>query len=206
MANSLGRTCICALALASSALAAQDGAPKPNELGLVMKSFEIDGKTSLVHVLGPLTVTQGDVTIEADEAVATGMDSRAKSEWKLSGHVRIRFASAVLTADSAAFTFDEKQLARGEITGQATFEDTRPERKQSARGGANKIVYDYAGRTLRLTEKAWFQGEGVQATGCDIVYNLNTERASGSSDCEDPFQLRFPRKQGASAAGADPPP
>ena len=138
------------------------------------------------------------MSIAADEAVATGIDFQAKSEWRFNGHVRITLDSAVVTSDSAVFTFDDKQLARGELAGQATFEDPQPGGKEPARGGANKIVYDYAARTLRLTENAWFQTRvSAQATGCDLVYNLTTERVtSGSSDCSDQVSDQISAKAG----------
>jgi lipopolysaccharide transport protein LptA len=208
MANSLAKPTLCALALAASALAAQDRRAPLDDLVLDMQSFEIDTKTKLIKLYGP-KITQGDMSIAADEALATDMESRAKSEWRFNRNVRITVASTLVTSDSAVFAFDEKgQLSRGELAGQATFEDPQPGRKEPARGGASKIIYDYAERTLRLTENAWFQSEGVHAQGCDIVYNLDTEGLkSGSSDCADRFQMRFPPKQQEDdrAAVADPP-
>jgi lipopolysaccharide export system protein LptA len=176
MANSLGKGWICALALGSSALAAQDGARDPNELVLVMQSFEIDNKTNLITLRGP-QITQGDLRIAADEAVATGIEFEAKSEWKLHGNVRITLDSAVVNADSAVFSFDDKQL----------------------------IDYDYRGRVLRLLTDAWIQSDRIQATGCDVVYNLTTKSvSSGSSDCPDLFQIRILSK-GENATGSVPP-
>ncbi len=207
MANLLGRSTFCALALGASALAAQQSRAPLDDLVLDMQSFEIDTKTNLINLHGP-RITQGDMSIAADEALATDKESRAKSEWRFNRNVRITVASTLVTSDSAVFAFDDKgQLSRGELAGQATFEDPQPGRKEPARGGASKIIYDYAERTLRLTENAWFQSEGVHAQGCDIVYNLDTEGLkSGSSDCADRFQMRFPPKQqNDSAAVADPP-
>jgi lipopolysaccharide transport protein LptA len=202
MASFLGRVTACALALGSSALGAQNSQPA-SELLLDMQSFEIDNKTNLINLRGP-RITQGAMSIAADEAVATGIDFEAKSEWKFNGNVRITLDSAVVTSASAVFAFDDKELARGELAGDATFEDAQPE-GEPARGGANKIVYDYKGRTLRLTENAWFRGDGVQAEGCDLVYNLTTERVtSGSSECADRFTIRFLPKQGDAAPAAPP--
>jgi lipopolysaccharide transport protein LptA len=204
MANFPARFFVCALALGSSALAAQDGARPAEELVLDMQSFEIDNKTNLVNLHGP-RITQGAMSIAADEAFATGIDFEAQSEWRFSGNVHITLESAVVTSDSAVFSFDDKRLARGELVGQATFSDAQPDHEEPARGGANKIVYDYTQRTLRLTENAWVQSEGVQAQGCDIVYNLTTEGlASGPSDCADRFQLRFLPKKGDNEAAASP--
>jgi lipopolysaccharide transport protein LptA len=192
MANFLGRLSALGLLLGSCALAAQD---ERTALVLEMQTLEIDNKTNLINLRGP-KITRGDMSIAADEAVATGLDFESKSEWKLKGNVRITLESAVVKSDSAEFTFDDDELARGELAGGATFEDTQPDTPEPARGGASKIIYDYTSRTLRLTENAWFQGDGVQAEGCDLVYNLTTERVtSGSTECADLFRIRFLPKQ-----------
>jgi lipopolysaccharide transport protein LptA len=205
MASFPSRFCVCALALGSSALAAQDGRRGASEILLDLQSFEIDNKTNLIHALEP-RITQGDMSIAADEAFATGTDFKAKSEWKFNGHVKITLDSAIVTADSAVFTFDDNQLARGELAGNATFEDARRSGEEPARGGAGKIAYDYTARTVRLTQNAWFHRGRYQANGCDIVYNLGTEDlTSGSADCSDRFTIRVLPEQGENAAGADPP-
>lgn len=201
MANFLSSLCVLGLVLGSCALAAQS---TRTALVLEMQSLEIDNKTNLINLRGP-KITRGDMSIAADEAVATGLDFESKSEWKLKGNVRITLDSAIVTSDSAEFTFDDDELARGELMGRATFQDAHPDNAEPARGGANKIIYDYTGRTLRLTEGAWFQGDGVQAEGCDLVYNLTTERVtSGSTQCADLFRIRFLPKQ--DAARTNPPP
>src|SRR5262245_53432625 len=108
MANSLGKFCICALALGASALAAQDRAKPADEIVLSTGgSFEIDNKTNLVKLHGPVRITQGAMSIEADEALATGTEFQAKSEWTFNGRVRITTDRAVMTSESAVFTFDD---------------------------------------------------------------------------------------------------
>jgi len=204
MANSLAKLWICALALGSSALAAQDGRGTSGDIVLDMQSFEIDNKTNLIHLRAP-RIKQGDMVIAADEALATGLDFQAKSEWKLNGHVRISLNSAVVMADSAVFTFDDKQLSRGELGGKATFEDSRPDSKSPVTGGASNVVYDYTTRTLRLTDNAWVHKDEYEMEGCDFVYNLSDGRVtSGSTNCGG-FRIRVPKKQGEDTAGAAPP-
>jgi lipopolysaccharide transport protein LptA len=204
MANFLSRFCICALAFGCSALAAQDGA-ETSEIVLEMQSLSIDSKTNLVDLRAPV-IKQGDMSIVADEALATSTDFEAESEWRLKGHVRITIDSAVITADSAVFTLDAKQLARGELIGRATFEDARTDGKPPVRGGASKVVYDYATRTLRLTENAWIHKDQIEAQGCDLVYNLNDDRfTSGSTGCADLFRIRvLPKQSDNGAANAAP--
>ena len=70
-------------------------------------------------------ITQGDLTIAADDALATGFEFDEASEWRFTGNVRIEVATAVMEADSAVFTFADGQLSRGELEGTpASFSDT----------------------------------------------------------------------------------
>lgn len=204
MAIWLARHWLWGLALGSSALAAQDATRRCTELLFDGQSFEVDGKTNLIKLLAP-RITQCGMSIAADEALATSVDVQAKSEWTFSGHVRITLDSAVVTSDSAVFTFNDKQLGRAELVGQATFEDAS-EGKTPVRGGAAKVLYDFTTRTLRLTEGARVTKGQIEASGCDLVYNLaSRDFSSGSSQCSDRFVIRYLPKQGDTAAGADPP-
>jgi lipopolysaccharide transport protein LptA len=170
------------------------------------QSWTLDGKTNLIHFVGP-KIKQGDLGIEAAEAVATGIEFEQQSEWRFSGNVRIQLKGALITADSAVFTFADKRVARGELTGSATFEDTeRVEGKSPVRGGANKVVYDDRARTLRLSENAWVHKDQYEMQGCDLIYNLNGEGvSSGSPNCPQPFRIRVLPNEDKNAAATDPP-
>ena len=152
----------------------------------------IDRKTNLFHLREP-RITQGAMTIQADEALATGVDFNEHSEWRFTGHVRINVDSALLEADRAIFTFDADRLARGELDGRpATLTDHNATHKEPVRGGANKLVYDYAAHTLRLSEHAWINKGQTEIQGCDLIYDFNDERVtSGSSDCGEAFRIRI---------------
>jgi lipopolysaccharide transport protein LptA len=193
------------IALAATATCAL-GAEEAGQLVFESQSWTLDGKTNLIHFRGP-KIAQGDLGIEADEAIATGIEFEQQSEWRFTGHVRIKLKGALITSDSAVFTFADKRLAKGELTGSATFEDTdRVEGKTPVRGGADKVFYDDTARTLRLSENAWVHKDQYEMQGCDLIYNLNGEGvSSGSPNCPQPFRIRVLSQQEENAAATAPP-
>jgi lipopolysaccharide transport protein LptA len=180
-------TLFAAVLTVQAPVAGQGGAaPLPIELDA--ESWSFDGQSNLVHVRA-LKITQGDLSIEAADALATGLDFE-QSEWRLSGGVRIVVDSAVLESNTAVFSFKDHELQRGELTGSpASFTDRSAE---PASGSANKIAYDYDARTLRMSQNARIVKGPNEIVGCDLIYDFNEERVtSGSSDCGEPFRFRY---------------
>ena len=207
MASSSHKSWLCLLAFAGCVeLAAQDSR-EPEELLLDSESLTLDRKTNLIQLRNP-RISQGGLAIEADEALATGIEFDQKSEWRFTGHVRIAVGTAVIEADSAVFTFDQKQLSRGELEGApATFADVDPARAKPIRGGANKLSYDYVARTLRMSDNAWVHKDQYEIQGCDLIYDFSDERVtSGSADCDELFRIRVLSNQDAQAPAAAQPP
>jgi lipopolysaccharide transport protein LptA len=206
MGRSLLSWWIIALAAAQAAHAAGDsGCTK--DLVLDSSSMTIDRKTNLFR-LGAPRITRCNMTIEADEALATGVDFNERSEWRFTGHVRINVDSALLQADSAVFTFDADRLARGELQGNASLTDRSAEHKEPVQGGASKLIYDYVAQTLRLTDHAWINKGNKEIQGCDLIYDFNDERVtSGSADCgESGFRIRVLQQAEETPNRADPAP
>ena len=190
MANSLRNLLICVLGLtAMQSLAAQSARSSCRD-PVVLDSgpFVLDHKTNLIDVQKP-KITQCKTVITADQATATGLDFDTKSEWRFKGNVRVVIDDNYeLTADSAVFTFADKQLSRGQLLGTATFVD-----KQTAdKGTANKLVYDDKAKTLVLSDnarvhKAQYEIQG----GCDLLYDMNEKRVtSGSTACDSNYRFR----------------
>jgi lipopolysaccharide transport protein LptA len=200
--------CICALASAwgSATVAAQNSGSDRQELLLDSESFSFDNQSSLVRIRAP-RITQGGLKIEADEAVATGLDFDASSEWRFSGRVRITVESAVMEADSAVFTFANEQLARGELIGNpATFNDSNTDGQFPISGSAGALSYDYVARTLRLTGNAWLRRDRTEVTGCDLIYDFAAERfRSGSAGCGEAYSFRVLPRPSDPAAETSPP-
>jgi len=201
---------MCTFALASAwgstTVAAQNSGGERQELRFSSESFSFDNQSSLVRIRAP-RITQGDLRVEADEAVATGLDFDARSEWRFSGHVRITVDSAVMQADSAVFTFEDGQLSRGELAGNpATFNDPNADGQFPISGSAGALAYDYVARTLRLTGNAWLRRDRTEVTGCDLIYDFGAERfRSGSADCGEAYSFRVLPRANDSATAAPPP-
>jgi lipopolysaccharide transport protein LptA len=209
MASSVAKI-LCALALASAwgsaTVAAQNGNAAREELVLDSESFSFDNESNLVRIRAP-RITQGGLRIEAAEAVATGLDFDERSEWRFSGRVRITVDSAVMEAESAVFTFDNAQLARGDLVGDpATFQDANTDGQAPISGSAGTLSYDYVARTLRLTGNAWLRRDRTEVTGCDLIYDFAAERfRSGSADCGEAYSFRVLPRANDPAAESPPP-
>ena len=194
------------LAIAAAAATALSQGAERKELVLAMDSIEIDGATNLMHIKHP-RITQDAMSIEADEALATGTNFDERSEWRFTGNVKITVENAVMEAGSAVFTFEEQQLSRGEIEGApASFTHDDPARPKPMSGTAPKMSYDYVARTLRLTDDVWLRRGEVEMHGCDFIYNLATGGfASGDADCENPLRFRVLRNAEEQPPAAAPP-
>jgi lipopolysaccharide transport protein LptA len=173
------------------------------ELVLVSETLSFDGQAKLFELHAP-QITQGDLRIEADDALATGIDFEAQSEWRFTGNVRITIETTELEAASAVFTFKQKRLSSGELEGTpVSFRDIDEARQTTVSGEARKMSYDNVARTLRLTDTARMQKDNVEFQGCDLIYDFAAERVtSGSADCADRFRVRVLREQQPSATDA----
>ena len=167
---------------------AEDDA-QPLSIVLDAKSSSLDRKTGTVVFRG-LRITQGDLAIEADEALASGLDFD-KSEWRFSGNVRITIDSATIEADTAEIQFEAHELLLAELRGNpAVFEDYSATRDELLRGGANRLYYDNIARTLQMSDDTWFNEGPNEIKGCDLVYYFAQERVTfGSLDCAERVQI-----------------
>jgi lipopolysaccharide transport protein LptA len=203
MANSLRNFLVCALVgAASPALAAESACHEP----VVLDSgpFVLDHKTNLIDVQKP-KITQCTTVITADEATATAIDFDTRSEWRFKGHVRVVVDNAELNAETAVFTFADKRLTRGQLSGNATFED----KQSSDKGSAGKLMYDDQAKTLLLSDNAQVHKAQYEIHGgCDLIYDLSEKRVtSGSGVCAEPNRFRVlpnekPHQDGEAPAAA----
>ncbi len=198
---SLPRFCALTLAVGLAA-GAQDA---EEELQFSSQSVVLDGQTNMMRAQAP-RITQGALTIVADDALATGFEFDEAGEFRLTGNVRVEIETAVMEADSAVFTFADRQLSRGELEGTpVSFSDTDAASQRSVTGRAGKMSYDNVARTLHMTGDASVQLDAREVLGCDLVYDFQAERVtSGSADCEGGFRVRM-RRDPEGAAAPDPP-
>jgi len=198
----LARLSPVAIAVAAATAFSQGAARK--EIVLAMDAIEVQG--DLMRAIHP-RIVQDNMSIEADEALATGTNFDERSEWRFTGNVKINVENAVMEAGTAVFTFEEQQLSHGEIEGApASFTHNDPARPKPMSGTAPKMSYDYAARTLRLTGDVWLQRGEVEMHGCDFIYNLATGGfASGDADCANPLRFRVLRNAEEQTPAAAPP-
>lgn len=149
------------------------------------------GETNRVHVTG-LVVSQGDLTIEADEAAANRFDTE-RSEWRLDGDVRITVGTVRINGETAEFSLRDDRLERFELRGTpASFEDLEPQTAGHARGSSDRLTYDVSDAVVGLLGDAELSVGRNAVVGCDLLYNVEEETfRSGSSECDRPFQIRI---------------
>lgn len=121
-----------------------------------------------------ITITQGQVRITADRAVATGLDFE-NSAWNFTGSVRISMPEAALASETANVRFAGGEIAAATVTGTpATFEQRRDD--ELAQGRANRIDYDLQRGTVELDGNAWLSDGKTEMTGGRLLYSTANQR------------------------------
>jgi lipopolysaccharide transport protein LptA len=166
--------------LAAAALPVRAAEPRASQpVSVEAESSDVDYRSSRV-VFNRVRITQGDLVVEAERAVATGLDFRA-SRWQFAGQVRISGFEGRLRSDSAVVTFRDNRVARAEIAGTpAEFAGTGDGR--IAHGRAGQIVYDVTAGTVRLSGDAWLSDGRNDITGETLVYSMREKRVMATSD------------------------
>jgi lipopolysaccharide transport protein LptA len=193
-----------ALAVALAAGAQNDDAG--DELQFSADTVVLDGPTNMMRAQQP-RITQGNLRIAAEDALATGFEFDEAGELRLTGNVRVEVDAASMEANSAVFTYANGQLSRGELEGTpVSFSEIDAATQRKVTGYAGKISYDSVAGTLRMSGNASVQMETREVLGCDLIYDLRAERVtSGSADCEDKFRVRVRRDSEGRATAPDPP-
>ena len=152
------------------------------------ETLTLDSKRNLFHLTKP-RITQGEIRIEADEALATSVDLNQGGKWELTGHVRIEFDGVVLDGDSTVFSFAKGQLARFDLKGSpASVEDRSSTRSRPVSGAAATLQYDHVERTLHLSGDAVLNRGQSTIHSCSMVYDFDDESFESveTPDCRDP--------------------
>lgn len=139
--------------------------------------LEMDYKANQMHLHGKVKVTQGDLSVEADEADAktTSKDYKT-SHWVFAGLVHVRAESeGDLRADKATVEIADGELASAFVTGSpAQFQQTRATAGRLAKGHAATIDYQVAAATVTLTGDALLTDDqnGDDLHSPTITYNV----------------------------------
>ena len=152
---------------------------------------EVDYKTKKM-IYHDVVISQGTTRVQADTAQGTGLDF-GNSKWTFSGNVRINAEPrGNLRSDTAVVEFKDNLIARATVVGKpAEFEQKREDSNQIARGHADKIVYDVAEGTVRLTDDAWLSDGQSEISGALLIYNIRAQRvqASGQPGSDDRIHI-----------------
>jgi lipopolysaccharide transport protein LptA len=121
-----------------------------------------------------VTITQGQIRITAESAVASGLDFE-DSSWEFSGSVRMSMPESAIASDTARVRFAAGEIQNASVTGSpATFEQTRKD--EQAEGRANRIDYDLKRGTVELAGDAWLSDGKTEITGETLVYSTASQR------------------------------
>jgi lipopolysaccharide transport protein LptA len=186
----LRRTEIPGWIVLAAVLAAPDGAlaqklaDRDAPISLDAASSDFDYRNNVL-VFRKVRITQGEITVAADEATATGLNFE-NSRWQFAGQVHIEMPNGSLDSNTATVRFADNQIANARIVGKpATFEQRQAATGQLAQGRAGTIEYDVGQGTVRLSGAAWLSDGKSEIRGETLVYNIAQERVLANPGGED---------------------
>lgn len=176
---------MCVLSLPGFTAAAQVGefdARLPMDIDA--DNTAIDGKNDVIIFSG-LRLTQGRVSIQADEGRARRMELE-DSTWLFSGNVVIDVATGRIECDRAELLFDEFRLKRAIVTGSpATYTLRRQGSGEVTRAEAGRLAYNVDEGIIEFSEQATITEGGNQISSNVLVYNILEQRINADSSGED---------------------
>ncbi|MFO1394387.1 MAG: lipopolysaccharide transport periplasmic protein LptA [Steroidobacteraceae bacterium] len=163
--------CIGAAAAAATPPSLPLPRPTKDPIDLVAASSDVDYRNNTLH-FRQVRITQGPMSVEADEASATGLNFD-NSEWTFTGNVRMKVPDGNLSASDAVVAFKDRDIASAVIRGKpAEFEQKLKDSKQVAKGHGDVIEYDVKGGTVKLTGSAWLTDGDNTIRGDTLIYNV----------------------------------
>jgi lipopolysaccharide export system protein LptA len=166
-------------------------------ISLDADSTDYDGKNSMLTFKG-LRLTQGNISVNADEGRATKLDFE-NSDWHFSGHVVIDTENGHIECDTADLHFSDHQLQIATIAGSpATFEMQRPESEEITYAQAGRVKYNFTDGIVEFSDNATITEGGNQISSNYLVYNITEQRISAQSTGADGERVKMtytPRAQ-----------
>ena len=141
-------------------------------ISLDAQSSELDYKNNNL-IFRKVRITQGDMSVAADQAQATGLDFE-NSRWVFRGNVKITMVDqGQLTSDEAEITFVKKLLSKAIVNGNpAAFEQRIAKTGKLAQGRADSIDYDVAKGVVHFSKNAWLSDGQNEIRGESLKYNV----------------------------------
>jgi lipopolysaccharide transport protein LptA len=178
------------LALAALSLQAAQPAPAGAVADIVLDaaSSQIDYAANRL-TFTDVTISQGELRIHADKAVANGVGLRFDdSRWEFSGNVVLQMGRGSLSANETTVRFAGNRIASAQARGSpAQFEQQVATLSKPVRGHAARIDYDIAAQSVRLTQDAWLFDGRNEINSPTLIYNIRdqiarSETRQGSSE------------------------
>lgn len=195
---------LCAATLAGPVLAATDPrvpalpvADRTQPIAVEAAYSELDRRNDRL-VFRNLRVTQGALSITADEASASPADFM-NSVWTFVGSVVIRSAETEARADRAELTFRDNELRRATLIGEpARFVQARGAGRTPTEGRGRTLEYNLAAGTIRMLTDAFLSDGTNEISGSQITYDVGREVVTaGSTDGGDVRMRITPRQEPA---------
>ncbi len=150
----------------------------------------IDGKNSMI-IFNGLRLTQGRVSIQADEGRATRMELE-DSTWHFTGNVIIDIGAGHIECDTAELLFDEFRLKRAIVTGSpAVYDLRRPGTEEITHAESGRLDYDVDKGVIEFSEQASITEGGNQISSTVLVYNIAEQRINADSSGEEDDRVRI---------------
>ena len=150
----------------------------------------IDGKNSMI-IFNGLRLTQGRVSIQADDGRATRMELE-DSTWHVTGNVIIDVGAGHIECDAAELLFDEFRLKRAIVTGSpAIYDLRRPGSEDITHAESGRLDYDVDKGVIEFSDQATITEGGNQITSTVLVYNIAEQRINADSSGADDDRVRI---------------
>ena len=143
-------------------------------IALDAQSSELDYCNNVI-VFRKVKITQGKMSVEADQAQANGVNFD-NSRWNFRGKVKMNLEKGVLTSEESEITFANKLLTKAVINGAPAEFEQQLENGQVARGRADLIVYDVQQGTVNLSKDAWLSDGQKEIRGESLKYSIREQR------------------------------
>ena len=149
-----------------------------------------DGKNSMI-IFNGLRLTQGTVSIQADEGRATRMELE-DSTWQFSGNVAIDIGAGRIECDSADLYFDDFRVQRAVVTGSpAIYDLKRAGTDDVTHGEAGRLQYDVDAGIIEFSEQTTITEGGNQISSNMLVYNIAEQRIKADSSGVEDGRVRI---------------
>jgi len=135
-----------------------------------------------------IRIAREPLVVTADLAQVNNLDFN-QTLWTLSGNINLENEFGSLVADSGQINFTNYEFSNAIFFGTPSRFDLL-QSEQETFGEANRIELNLDDRNIRFFNDAIIQVNNTQFRGCDLIFDLNTNRVTaGYSECGENIQI-----------------